>query len=196
MKIRELMCTDVRTCRPLDSLADAAQAMWNSDVGWLPVVDESCKLVGVITDRDLAMSALMSGAPLWALNVGDAMAKVVYALKPEDKLRNAAKTMTQHQLRRLPVVDGENLLLGIVTLGSLAQAVAGKSALSAKEVTAVLAAVTSARPVPVSARLEVEVTRESLPTEVLQPAPRRARKGAPAERKPKARAKAKAKAAR
>ena len=180
MKIQDLMTTDLRTCRPSDDLGTAARTMWEGDLGCLPIVDEGCKLVGVITDRDLCMSALMSGAPLWALNVGEAMAKVVFSVKPGDKLRVAAELMREHQLRRLPVVDGDGVLVGLLTLGALAQAAAKKSALSAKDVNAVLAAVSSPRPAPISARMEIEVTRESLPAGVLQPAPRKAKKPAAA----------------
>ncbi len=193
MKIQELMTTNVRTCRAGDTLGDAARTMWEGDLGCLPIVDDANSVVGMITDRDLCMSALMSGAPLWALNVGDAMAKVVFTVKATDKPRAAAKLMVEHQLRRLPVVDAKGTLVGMVTLGALA---GNKSPLSSKDVVGVLAAVTSARPAPVSARMEIEVTRESLPTQVLQPAPRKAKKAAAPVAKREFKVKAKAKAAK
>jgi predicted transcriptional regulator len=175
--------------------------MWEGDLGWLPVVDDAQRVVGVITDRDVCMAALMSGAPLWALAVGATMSKVVFSAKPGDKLRAAVRTMTENQVRRLPVVDGDGLLVGLVTLGSLAQAAAKKSMLSAKDVNGILASVTSPRPAPVSARLEIEVRRDQLPSELLQPAPRRSAKGATTAKRetekrettaPKAKAKVKA----
>lgn len=197
MKIQKLMTVAVRTCRPNDPLNAAAQAMWEGDLGCLPVVDEACKLVGMITDRDLAMAAHLRGAPLWALAVGDAMASVVYTVNAKDSVRDAARTMTQYQLRRLPVLDAEGQLCGIVTLGGLARAAAeGQAGLSAKELAAVLAAVSGPRPAPAEAALVVDVVREEAPApkNVLKPAPRKSSsKPAP---KPSAKPKKKARVSR
>ena len=74
MKIETLMTSDVRTCRANDSLSAAAQAMWESDLGCLPVVDDSNGVVGILTDRDLLMASHLRGAPLWMIAVREAMA--------------------------------------------------------------------------------------------------------------------------
>jgi CBS domain-containing protein len=175
-------------------LAVAAQAMWDADLGCLPVVDDSSAVVGMLTDRDLAMATHLRGAPPWALAVSDAMARTVYTARPDDKLRAAARLMTRYQLRRLPVVDGAGKLVGMLTLTALAQASLGKgkkkSSLSAKDVMAVLCAVASPRTAPVVERLVVEVTREPRkappPPVEIRPAPPRAAKRSPAPAKRKA----------
>jgi CBS-domain-containing membrane protein len=110
------------------------------------------------------MSAHLRGAPLWALTVADAMAKVVYGCKPGDKPAVVADLMAEHQLRRLPVVDDAGKLVGLLTLGALAQAVCGKrkkkAPLAPKDVVELVAAVTAARVHEVPTRSVIEVFRE------------------------------------
>jgi CBS domain-containing protein len=187
MKIQHLMTAPVRTCTASDSLNRAAQLMWEGDLGCLPVVDEAGAVIGMITDRDLAMAAHLRGAPLWALPVGEAMAKVVYSLRTTDGVRRAAKLMSEHQLRRLPIVDRDGKLAGILTLAGLACASAakGKRPITPKEVGAVLAAISNPRPPVLSETVVVEVVAEPAPAvedAVIAPAPRKAKSGA----KPKA----------
>jgi CBS domain-containing protein len=188
MKIEDVMTTDVRACGPNDSLSVAAQAMWEGDCGCLPVVDAHRRVIGMITDRDICMSAHLRGSPLWSLTVGDAMAKVVYGCKPSDKLATAADLMAEHQLRRLPIIDGDDKLVGVLTIGSLTQLVAGKrkkkSSLSPRDMVELMSTVTSPRPPAVTARSVIEVRREekapanATPTATLKPKPRPAAKGA------------------
>jgi CBS domain-containing protein len=192
MKIQDLMSTAVTSCRPGDNLSQAAQAMWDGDLGCLPVVDESTKVIGMITDRDLCMATHMRGTPMWSVPVAEVMAKVVYAVHASEKLRAAAKLMAHHQLRRLPVVDAEGTLVGMITLSTLTQAAASKkkkSSLSAKDVFGILEAITRPRTEAVIERIEVEVTRADVAPQVnnvLQPAPRKAKKtSAPAAAKDK-----------
>lgn len=177
MKIQDLMTTDVRSCRPNDNLSDAAQAMWEGDLGSLPVVDETGTVVGMITDRDICMAAHLRGAPLWAVSVADAMAKVVFSCGPDHKPADAIELCSTRRVRRLPVVDGAGKLLGLVTLAGLAHAIerSGKSkpGVSAKDICAALSDVTARREPKASARMEIEVTRETLAAKgTLVPAPR------------------------
>lgn len=201
MKIREVMNRAVCACQASDSLNHAAQLMWNGDLGCLPVVDETMNVVGMITDRDLAMAAHLRGAPLWAIEVGDAMAKLVFSAKETDSLRTASELMSRHQLRRLPVVDADGKLSGILTLGALACASAAKSkkALNAKQVGAILASISAPRPPAPSDTMVVEVTRadaDESTKNVIQPAPRKSKKSAPkaaSASKPKPKTKPKSK---
>ncbi len=177
MKIKELMTANVRVCQPTDNLSVAAQAMWEGDVGCLPVVDGEGKLTGMITDRDIAMAAHLRGAPLWSVAVGDAMAKVVYSCRAEHKLDEVLALCIDKRVRRVPIVDDAGKLIGLVTLSSLAHALESegkhKPGVSAKEVCHALSQVTRRRETPVSARMEVEVTRESAEAKgMLTPAPR------------------------
>jgi CBS domain-containing protein len=120
MKIRELMSVPVSVCRAGDSLESAARQMWSCDIGALPVVDDVRRVVGMITDRDLCMAALHTGRPLAELRVEGAMAREPIACGPDDAFAVARELMAEHQLHRLPVVDRERRLVGIVTLNDLA----------------------------------------------------------------------------
>lgn len=181
MKIKELMTTNVRVCQPSDNLSVAAQAMWESDVGCLAVVDGEGKLTGMITDRDICMAAHLRGAPLWAVAVSEAMAKVVYTCRPEQKLDEVLAVCVDKRVRRVPIVDDAGKLVGLVTLSSLAHAIDSdgkhKPGVSAKDVCQAFSEVTRRREAPVSARMEVEVTRETAEAKgLLTPAPRAAGK--------------------
>jgi len=126
MKIRELMCNCVQTCRAQDSLAKAAQLMWDFDCGAVPVVDEDGALVGMITDRDIAMAAYLQGKTLAESRVFTVMSRNVETIGPEDSPVIAEFAMQRRQVRRLPVVDEHGRLLGMVTLGDLAHFMASE----------------------------------------------------------------------
>lgn len=122
MNVRDAMSAKVHTCGADDSLARAAQAMWDADCGCLPVVGDGNRLVGVITDRDICMSALFGGSTLRVLTVGDAMSKTVHSCRADDPLTVAEHLMRTHQIRRLPVVDAEEQVVGILSLNDIARA--------------------------------------------------------------------------
>jgi CBS domain-containing protein len=123
MRVEQLMTKTVQSCRPDDSLEHAAQLMWSYDCGCLPVctADGVSYVVGVVTDRDICMSALFQGKPLRDLRVADAMAKRLVTCHPGDGLARAETAMRKAQIRRMPVVDEENALVGIVSLADLAR---------------------------------------------------------------------------
>jgi CBS domain-containing protein len=122
MRIRDVMTTNVKTCRPSDSLDAAAQLMWEADCGCVPVVDAGERVVGMITDRDVAMAAFFQGVPLRSSAVKTAMAATVLACRPDDDVSVAAETMRANRVRRLPVIDERDVLVGIVSLNDLARA--------------------------------------------------------------------------
>src|SRR5512140_1269573 len=119
MKIAELMTMDVATCAPSDSLTRAAQLMWERDCGCVPVIDGS-KVVGMITDRDICMAAMMQGKAPAQLKVEQVMSREVFFCAPDDSVDQASKVMQQRQVRRLPVLDGSGKLVGIVSLNDFA----------------------------------------------------------------------------
>ncbi len=129
MKIEDLMTRDVRDCSADDSLATAAQIMWENDCGAVPVTDADGRVVGIITDRDLAMAAHLQGVALRASRVSSAMARDVKCCTPRDTPATVQAIMQQHRIRRVPVVDEHRRLLGIVTLGDLAYAMAAEQTL-------------------------------------------------------------------
>ncbi len=117
--VRVVMSRGVRTCSAEDTLSRAAQVMWESDCGVVPVVDAENKLQGMITDRDVCMAAYIQGAPLSAALVGSAMSRDIAIVAPDEPLRVVTEIMRRRQVRRVPVVDAEGKLMGVVSLADL-----------------------------------------------------------------------------
>jgi CBS domain-containing protein len=125
MHVRDVMTTHVRPCTPEDSLAHAAQLMWQYDCGCIPVctsVGQSAEhVLGMITDRDICMCALFEGRPLGELRVNQAMTTQVRCCEPNDTLELAERFMTEGRIRRLPVVNAGRELVGLISLADLAR---------------------------------------------------------------------------
>lgn len=121
MRVKEVMSQPVVTC-PTDSTLDhAARLMWEFDCGVVPVVSEDGRLNGVVTDRDICMAAYTQGQALSAIPVTTAMARAVVAGHMDDSVDRAEALMRDNQIRRLPVLDGENRLVGLVSMNDLAR---------------------------------------------------------------------------
>jgi CBS domain-containing protein len=121
MTISELMTHDVATCRRDDSLARAAQIMWERDVGCIPVVDERNAVVGVLTDRDVTMACLFQGRPPADIPVADTMTRALVWCTPRETVRAVEHRMAEHRVRRMLVVDDDGCLVGLVSLADLAR---------------------------------------------------------------------------
>jgi len=126
-KIAEVMSDRPRAVTQQTSVREAAQLMEQEDVGSLPVVDESSRLVGIVTDRDIAVRVVARGADPETQVVEIASTDVV-ALTPEHDLDEALKLMAREQVRRLPIVAGENQLVGIVAQADVARMTKDKDA--------------------------------------------------------------------
>jgi CBS domain-containing protein len=151
MKIQSLMTKDPKCCRPEDSLRGVAHMMWECDVGSIPVVDQDHRVVGMITDRDICMTAYFQDRPLSNIAVHQAMASNVIACRPEDDVKTAQRLMRDHQLHRLPVIDREGHLLGVVSVNDLARKAASDRHMSSPPVAELgvvttLAAIAAPRP--------------------------------------------------
>jgi len=122
MRVEQLMTRKVRSCSPDDSLAEAARIMWEGDFGCLPVRGNGADHVeGVITDRDICMAAMLQGRPLSDLRVADVMNSQVKSCRPTDSAEMAERVMAAARVRRLPVLDEEDILVGMITLADLAR---------------------------------------------------------------------------
>lgn len=119
MKLQDIMTRDVEVIEPHATLQDAAEKMKLLDVGLLPVATAG-RLVGVITDRDIAVRSTARGNDPFGDRVRDAMTDRVVSCFEDQDVAEAAETMKQHQVRRLPVVDRDGRLVGIVALADLA----------------------------------------------------------------------------
>lgn len=119
MKVRQVMTPDPVCCRAGDTLEDAARHLWDADCGLVPVVDDELRLIGVVTDRDVLMAAHVRGETLGDIPVSAATTRRVSACKPDDSLAWALSLMRSERVRRLPVIDADSRVRGIVTLTDL-----------------------------------------------------------------------------
>ncbi len=125
MQIREVMRLEVETIRPDAPLQAAAQKMASFNIGILPVMEED-KIVGAITDRDITIRATAKGLDPAKTKVREAMTEVVICGFEDQDIHEAARLMMDNQVRRLPILDREHSLVGLVSLGDLALAVEDK----------------------------------------------------------------------
>jgi CBS domain-containing protein len=119
MKAEEIMTRDVQCCRPEASLAQAAARMWDYDCGAMPVVDDSNRVMGMITDRDIAIAAATKGRRATEITVGEVMSGNVYACARDEDVKSALKTMRRERVRRLPVIDADGKLAGILSINDV-----------------------------------------------------------------------------
>ncbi|MEM8885531.1 MAG: CBS domain-containing protein [Planctomycetota bacterium] len=118
MKVKKLMQAEVGTCSVDAPVTEAARIMWDRDCGSVPVIEEG-KLVGLVTDRDIAMAGLMSGLPLGLVTVREVMTDDIACCDADDEVTAAHAIMRDFQVRRVPVVDAEEHLVGIISLNDL-----------------------------------------------------------------------------
>jgi len=123
MKVEQLMTRAVKVCAESDMLNRAAQLMWETDCGCIPVISANGdgKVVGLVTDRDIAMAAYTQGRQLLAIPVTEAMARKVIACNANDGVSQAEALMRENQVRRLPVLDRDEHLVGILSLNDVAR---------------------------------------------------------------------------
>jgi CBS domain-containing protein len=121
MHVQDLMTCTVHCCSSTDTADRAANLMWEHDVGMVPVVDPEHGLVGVVTDRDLLMAAHLRGQRLAEIPVRTVMAGEAHGCAPTDTLGEAERVMSEHQVRRLPVLQ-DGALVGVLSIGDLARA--------------------------------------------------------------------------
>lgn len=119
MKVKEIMIRDTKVCDLNASLADAAKTMWDNDCGVLPVLKDGKEIVGLITDRDICMGVAMKDCNPSGISVEEVMSGAVYSVTPDDDVHQALKTMQEHKVRRLPVVDAEGQLKGMLSMNDV-----------------------------------------------------------------------------
>ncbi|MBL8754544.1 MAG: CBS domain-containing protein [Planctomycetes bacterium] len=161
MKVQEAMTRSPATCLLQDSLHAAAQKLWEHDCGCLPVVDRDGRALAMLTDRDVCMAAWSTGQPLHELAVSTAMSRQVVGCRTNEDVAAVAARMAKHGLRRLPVLDHDGLLVGILSLADLARLAAREPApasRAAADAMKVLQAVAAARPsTPAATELPLEL---------------------------------------
>ncbi len=125
MKLSEIMTREVVTIEPDASLQQAAQIMASLEIGLLPVMNDS-DVLGVITDRDITIRAVARGLDPKRTPVRSMMTEHVICSSDTQDVAQGAKQMMAHQIRRLPVLDVQQQLVGIVSLGDIVKSLADK----------------------------------------------------------------------
>ena len=122
MKIRDMMTANPVCCAPTDSAQRVARMMCDESVGSIPVVmdQDSRKLVGVITDRDLCCSVLANGLDATATPIEKFMTLNPVTCREGENVENCERLMQEHQIRRIPIVDADDRVIGIVAQADLA----------------------------------------------------------------------------
>lgn len=150
MVIADLMSRNVATCKEDDRLEVAARMMWDLDIGCVAVVDDRQHVTGIITDRDICMATYTQGKSPQQIFVREAMAREVFSCLPDDNFAEAEEIMRKRRVRRLPVVDLDGHLVGLISLNDLAresvrQQTRVQKDLTPRDVSATLAAICQPR---------------------------------------------------
>lgn len=117
-QLKDLMSRDVKVISPDMSIKDAARKMRDGDFGMMPVGEDD-RMIGTLSDRDIAIRAVAEGMDV-NTKVRDVMSEGIAWAYEDDSVEHAAKIMSERQVRRLPVVDRDKRLVGIVALGDFA----------------------------------------------------------------------------
>jgi CBS-domain-containing membrane protein len=119
MKVKDVMTPDAKAIWITESLAYAAKEMWKNDGGALPIIKDGRKVVGMITDRDICMATAVRDRKPSGISVEEVMNPIVYAAEAEEDIEQALQTMREHKIRRLPVLNVDGELQGIVSMNDI-----------------------------------------------------------------------------
>ena len=122
MKCAHVMTTEIYCCLPTDSLEEVASVMQSEDIGPVPIVDdlESRNLIGIVTDRDIALRAVARGLDARTTSADEVMTRELVTCGAEDEIQSALDLMARHQVRRMPIVDGGSRLVGMISQADVA----------------------------------------------------------------------------
>ena len=119
MQVKDIMTRPLQSCTLHDNLATVAMRMWESDCGALPVKNHEGHVIGMITDRDICMAAATKHQNIADVLVWETISGDLVMCRPEDDLATALDAMAKKQVRRLPVVDDERTLQGILSINDV-----------------------------------------------------------------------------
>jgi CBS domain-containing protein len=121
-KVSEIMTKDPVCCTPQDSVTEAAQLMKREDIGSVPVIQDrrAKKLVGIVTDRDLALKVLAEGRNPNNIRVEEIMTRNPLSCREDDDLEDCLDSMEKRQIRRMPIVDSQDRIIGIIAQADVA----------------------------------------------------------------------------
>lgn len=145
MKARDIMSEPVRTCEPATDLATVARIMWDHDCGFVPVVDASGAVAGVVTDRDICIATATRRLLPEQLSAAQVMTAPIHACLADDSVNDVLAMMKQRRIRRVPVIDRTGRVLGVISLNDLVLASTNKRVPRASDVMATMAAICAHR---------------------------------------------------
>jgi CBS domain-containing protein len=150
MNLKDVMTSNVQSCGPDTNLASAAKLMWDTDCGVLPVLNAEGRMLAMITDRDICMACATKNRAPSELTVRDAVSGRTYSCKMSDDVHAAMDIMKREQVRRLPVVNDEGVLQGVISMNDfilLAEETKGGKApaISCEDVTRALKGISTHR---------------------------------------------------
>jgi CBS domain-containing protein len=146
MLVKDLMTRNVSSCRPENNLAELAEAMWNQRCGALPILDDSGRVIGMITDRDVFIALGTRNMRASEVLARDASPPSCFTCGPNNDVRDALRTMANQEVGRLPVIDETGQLVGIVSMDDIIfRAGGGSSSLSDREIIDAIAAMREER---------------------------------------------------
>jgi CBS domain-containing protein len=122
MIVRDICTSAVQSCSPETNLAEVGRILWEQDCGIVPVIDAEHRLVGVITDRDICMAVATRRQLAADIRVRDVMSILVRTCHPEDSVREALRIIRDAGVRRLPVVDEDDVLVGVLSVNDAIRA--------------------------------------------------------------------------
>jgi len=137
MRARDIMTKDPECCRPSHTAQDAARVMRNRDCGCVPIVDDAGAVVGIVTDRDLALRAIATGKDS-STKLSELMTPSATSCGPDDDLRDVEQKMAELQIRRIPIVDASGRCIGIISQADIARASATDSPVTEQEIALVV----------------------------------------------------------
>ncbi len=152
MQVKQIMTSEIATCRPDTDLAVVAKLMWDRDCGFVPIVDAAGKVVGVVTDRDVCIASATRRKLPEQITAAQAMrGQPIHTSQPDDTVEKALATMKQFQVRRLPVIGADSTLKGIVSMNDIVLASPQKAGPAVVDIVSTLAAICAHRPAKVAA---------------------------------------------
>ena len=119
MKVKDCMCDDVVYLMPEATIQDCAKLMENNHIGCIPICDNSKKILGIVTDRDIILRSIACDKDVKSTKISDIMTNNVCYCNENDEINSIQSTMSNEQVRRIPVVNDNNQIVGIITFGSL-----------------------------------------------------------------------------
>jgi predicted transcriptional regulator len=124
MKVKEAMHSGVTWVSPSTAVSEIAKKMRDLDIGAVPV-GENDRLIGMVTDRDIACRGLADGRDITRLTARDVMSSPIFYCSADDDVQNAIRTMEQKKVRRLPVINEKKRMVGMLALGDISHKVPG-----------------------------------------------------------------------